>query len=144
MYARSRGVLAPTALARSTAAHPSVSPRATGGPARGLPHQVMALPQYAMPHMASIFATSSKAAPRAIWNQNECSMATARSNAGWAAAEQEVSKCTVPSFSPSWAGTGEAVRRRTPRSDAERESLRAMKRRLGAGFAAQSSRTLLF
>src|SRR5262245_47823484 len=71
-------------------------------------------------------------------------LATARSNAGWAAAEHEVSKCTVPSFSPSWAGTGEAVRRRTPRIGAARESLQGMKRFLWAWFAAQSPWTLLF
>ena len=126
------------------AAHPSVSPRATGGPLSGFPHQVMALPQYAMPHVGSSFATSSKA-PRAIWNQNECSMATARSNAGWAAAEQEVSKCTVPSLSSSWARTGEALsRRRMPRHAAGMGSRRDMTRLLRTGFGAQSPRTLLF
>ncbi len=45
MYSRSRSVLAPAALAFSTAAEPSFMPRAFGGAASGLPSQAIAMPQ---------------------------------------------------------------------------------------------------
>ena len=62
-----------------------------GGPASGLPHQVIAVPQCAMPQAGSILATSSKEAS-AMWNQNAWSRATPWSNSFWAAGEQDVSK----------------------------------------------------
>ena len=56
------------------------------------------MPQWAMPQPGSVFAVSAKPLS-AVWNQNEWSSATARSNFGWAAAVHEVGKLTMPSFS---------------------------------------------
>ena len=66
--------------------------------ANGLPQRLSAMPQCAMAHDGSALSAASKAS-MARANSNEWSSATARSNAGCAAARQEVGKCTVPSFS---------------------------------------------
>ena len=90
--------MAPAAVARATAAEPSVIPRGTGGPASGFPSQATAAPQWAMPQDGSAVATALKALI-ASPNQNECCSATARSNCACTAGLHEVGKLTLPNRS---------------------------------------------
>ena len=60
MYARSRSVFAESAAAFFAAAAPAASSREFGGAQIGW-YQVIAIPQYAIPHAGSFAATSSNA-----------------------------------------------------------------------------------
>src|SRR5438093_9833524 len=60
---------------------------------------LMATPQKLIAHDGSVTATSVKALTDSSY-QNECSIATARTNCWLAAGLHETGKTTVPSFSP--------------------------------------------
>src|SRR5256885_16030477 len=65
--------------------------------ALGIPHRqkLLAMPQCAMAHLGSCWATCLKVAS-AVSNANECSSATPRSNSFCTAGAQEVGKYTEP------------------------------------------------
>src|SRR6267142_6275551 len=107
MNSRSRGVLAPAALAFSTASQPRLS-AAGGGGDQICVQLVIARPQYAIAQSGSACAICVKAFAASRY-QNECSSATARSNGFCTAAAQEMGKRTCPIFSASSATTNDAT-----------------------------------
>src|SRR5688572_12915256 len=92
-----------SASARCAAASPARCRAAGSGCiTNGLVHVVIATPQCAMAHVGSAAAILSNAACAAT-NQNECSMATARSKSAWTAGAHDVGKETRPRASaPPW------------------------------------------
>src|SRR5262245_60563917 len=96
MYARSRSVFAPACAARCALSRPAWSCRGARFAAEnGFDHCASAIPQTAMPHDGSLFATSPNAS--IAWpNSNECSSAIPRPNAGCTAALHELANVTVP------------------------------------------------
>src|SRR6266849_143168 len=86
-------------VACSRASKPCLSAEESGGPTSGLVRRLIAMPQYAIEQLGSVFVTSRNAF-RSWGYQKLCSMARARSNCRCAEGVQEVAKCTCPSLSP--------------------------------------------
>src|SRR5262249_62099664 len=84
--------------ARALAAAPRPSAWGGGGNAKGLPSRFIATPQWAIAQPGSFWLIATKASVDAE-NQNEWSMATARSKSAWTAGLHDVSNLTVPTLS---------------------------------------------
>jgi hypothetical protein len=67
--------------------------------AKGLLHSLSAIPQYAIPHVASFVSTALNPSMARL-NWKECNSATAWLNSCCAASSHDVAKYTVPNFSP--------------------------------------------
>src|SRR5712691_6319651 len=93
-YACSRGVLAPILLPFSTAASPALKVFVSGASHSGCQSPI-ATPQYPIAQLGSNWITFPNSRPSSSY-QNECNIATARSNWACAAGVALIEKCTRP------------------------------------------------
>src|SRR5207245_8916268 len=109
-------------FARAIAAAPAPSAFGAGGHPNGLPSRFIATPHWAIAQPGSFWAIATKASIDAE-NQNEWSMATARSNSAWTAGLHDVSNLTVPTLSSAVAPAAARARRRGGESGGWRRRL---------------------